>query len=199
MQALQYLFLLLHLQWNLTKTPITALTGLTICVHQRDFWVLKCVTIKQFQLKFDSSTWLYQNVFLCFSDAKMMQTHKYLSVWKLLEWKLYIRIKSCFMSSTFPISCMVFKIMKHNGFCAVYSSVSQTLRALASIIPGPRLIKKKHLPGCGLTKVENQWSTGNNQANTPEFLLYVNISSVVWSGYHVDMKVTKNNSVFSES
>jgi len=26
--------------------------------------------------------------------------------------------------------------------------------------PGPRLMKKKNLPGCGLTKVEKHWSDG---------------------------------------
>lgn len=37
-------------------------------------------------------------------------------------------------------------------------------------------------------------SAGNNRVKMPELLCYGNISEVSLSGYHVDSKVTKNNS-----
>jgi hypothetical protein len=40
--------------------------------------------------------------------------------------------------------------------------------------------------------------TDNNRCNVPELLHYMNISEVVWSGYHVYMKV-KNNWTFLAS
>jgi hypothetical protein len=40
-------------------------------------------------------------------------------------------------------------------------------------------------------------SAGSNRVKMPELLCYANISELSWSGYHIDIKVTKNNFLLS--